>query len=277
MPDVTVPNGQIVFGSEGLGVTVETKADEVTSLSSFYVTAVTGSAGSESSVWNSVQFSQVPGSSPASYAGNKYWPASDPGYKFYGSNVTMTHSANGPYVDATTATDIVCGVNASPVYKSTNGLTLKHIFGRIGPVVVSSDAGYVLSGASLYITPNTGGRYHLRAGDGQVDGTGWSNLTAGTPVNLCNADGGTKVNDLYLVPGSYELTATWTMSKSGGSHTFTDKVVEVEIPAGQYNTITLNFGDGGLVYSVVTQFGEPVSWSGPLNDPEEIDWEVLLP
>ena len=68
LPDVTVPDGQIVFGSEGLDLSVETKATAVTSLSSFYVSAVTGSAGSEASAWNSVQFSQVPGSSPACYA-----------------------------------------------------------------------------------------------------------------------------------------------------------------------------------------------------------------
>ena len=59
---------------------VSTKADEVTALSAFYVSAVTSSAGVEASAWTSTEFSLVPASDPATYAANKFWPSSNPSY-----------------------------------------------------------------------------------------------------------------------------------------------------------------------------------------------------
>lgn len=248
LPDTTVPDGQIVFGSEGLDLSVETKATEVTSLSSFYVSAVTGSAGSEASVWNSVQFSQVPGSSPASYAGNKYWPASNPGYKFYGSNVALNFAAGGTYVNASNATDVVCAYMPNPTYKGTNTLEFKHIFARITDVTFSSIDGYTISGISVTITPKTGGTYNLRTGNGQTNGTGWSSLTTGSATGIANATPGTKTNDLYLVPGTYTLTASWTATKGNYTKTFSNKTADIAMVGGCRNSITASLtGDASEV------------------------------
>ena len=252
LPDVTAPDGQIVFGSEGFDVSVETKATEVTSLSSFYVSAVTGSAGSESSAWNSVQFSQVPGSSPATYAANKYWPASDPGYKFYGSNVALNFAAGGTYVNASNATDVVCAYLSSPTYNTKNTLAFEHIFARLCRVDVAAQTGYTISNISMYITPKTGGTYNLRTGAGHTDGTGWSSVATGSATLISNKTGATN-NDIYMVPGTYQITCSWVSTDpSGASVTHTNESSTLPIKGGATNNISVVLG-GDIMLGVDLQ------------------------
>ena len=252
LPDVTVPDGQIVFGSEGLDLSVETKATAVTSLSSFYVTAVTGSAGSESNAWNSVQFSQVPGSSPASYAGGKYWPASNPGYKFYGSNVALNFAAGGTYVNASNATDVVCAYLSSPTYNTKNTLSFEHIFARLCRVDVAAQTGYTISNIQMYITPKTGGTYNLRTGAGHTDGTGWSSVATGSATLISNKTGATN-NDIYMVPGTYTITCSWVSTDpSGASVTHTNEASTLPIKGGATNNISVVLG-GDIVLGVDLQ------------------------
>ena len=232
-----VPISFSVLQQEFTKTVAVTTADIVSS--GFYANATTGSEGSEVQAFANALFT-VSGDEFVSE--NILWPMSDPGYRFYGCNVSMTHSSDGPYVDVTSDTDVVCAVNTSPVYNNSNGLTFKHIFGRIGNVEVTAETGFTISGITIYLTPKTGGRYHLLAGNGQTDGMGWSNLTTGDPVNIANSTPGTKVNDVYLVPGSYTITASWTATKNGSSNTFTDKTREIEISSGINNTITLTLG-----------------------------------
>ena len=252
LPDVTAPDGQIVFGSEGLDLSVETKATEVTSLSSFYVSAVTGSAGSEASVWNSAKFSQVPGSSPANYTGGKYWPASNPGYKFYGSNVALNFAAEGTYVNASNATDVVCAYLSSPTYNTKNTLRFEHIFARLCRVDVAAQTGYTISNIQMYITPKTGGTYNLRTGAGHTDGTGWSSVATGSATLISNKTGATN-NDIYMVPGVYQITCSWVSTDpSGASVTYTDKVTSLPIKGGATNNISVVLG-GDIMLGVDLQ------------------------
>ena len=252
LPDVTVPDGQIVFGSEGLDLSVETKATEVTSLSSFYVSAVTGSAGSELSAWTSTQFNQVPASSPAVYSSDKYWPASNPGYKFYGSNVALNFAAGGTYVNASNATDVVCAYRSSPTYRTKNTLSFEHIFARLCRVDVAAQTGYTISNISMYITPKTGGTYNLRTGAGHTDGTGWSSIATGSATLISNKTGATN-NDIYMVPGNYSITCTWTATDpSGASVTHTNESSTLPIKGGATNNISVVLG-GDIVLGVDLQ------------------------
>ena len=253
LPDNTSGSETISFGVDGsFSAKVETKATEVTSLSSFYVTAVTGSAGSESEVWNSVQFNQVPGSSPATYTGNKLWPSSDPGYKFYGSNVALNFAAGGTYVNASNATDVVCAYLSSPTYKTKNTLTFEHIFARICTVTVSAEPGFTVSSVNIQVTPKTGGTYNIRTGAGHTDGTGWSALTTGSAVQIASSLG-TNSNDVWLVPGIYSLSASWVATQAGGaSVTYTGKTVDVAITGGQRNAISATLG-GEIVFGVTVE------------------------
>ena len=242
---------EIVFGADAQ-IEAQTKASsgttETTSLTSFYVSAVTGSAGSESSAWTSTQFSQVAGSSPATYKGSKMWPASNPSYKFYVSNRPLTFAAAGTTVSATNTTDVVCAYLTNGTYKTKNTLTFEHIFARFGRVDVAAESGYTISNISIRITPKTGGTYNLRTGAGKTDGTGWSSVTTGSATVVANATGA-NANDIYLVPGTYEVKATWTATQSGTSITYTDKVVNVPAVGGKANNYTVTLG-GEITFGV---------------------------
>ena len=252
-----VPSGsEIRFGAENgsFVMEAETKAStgttEVTSLGSFKVAATTGSAGSESSVWNNVSFSGT-----TDFTGGKTWPASDPHYTFYATNLSgntpMTFNAAGTTISAANTQDVVCAYlpDASVTYKAKNVLSFEHIFARITNVVVVQESGYTISSVSVSVTPKTGGTYNLRTGAGQSDGTGWSGLTTGSATTIASAVG-TNTNDVWLVPGQYTITASWTATQSGGSSvSYSNKTVNVDITGGKKNTITATLG-GEMVFGV---------------------------
>ena len=249
---------EIVFVTDA-HIEAETKASsgttETTSLTSFYVSAVTGSAGSESSAFGSTQFTQVTGSSPATYKGSKVWPTSNQNYKFYASNRPLTFAAAGTTVSATNTTDVVCAYLTNGTYKAKNTLTFEHIFARFGRVDVVAESGYTISNISIRITPKTGGTYNLRTGAGKTDGTGWSSVTTGSATVVANATGA-NANDIYLVPGTYELMVTWTATQSGTSITYTDKVVSVSIVGGKTNVVSIVLG-GEILFGVdLVEYGE---------------------
>lgn len=248
--DPLTRGGEIVFTAEGEGFSssVMTKAAAaVTSLSSFNVNCVTGTAGSaETSVFN-VAFSGSP-----SFSGGKYWPSADPKYKFYASNVAMTPSAVGPTIAAVNTTDIVCAALLSPTYKASNALTFSHIFARLGTCKISAPSGYTVSNLSVKVTPNVSGTYNLFSGNGKTDGTGWSSKTPGSETVIASAVGSTASNDLYLVPGTYTLTASYTLTMGAYSESFT-KSSTVSLMAGKVNNISATLPAGnaaGIQFTV---------------------------
>ena len=211
----------------------------VTSLSSFYVAAATGTAGSaDTYAWGPVSFT-----GSTSYTGGKYWPASNPSYHFYASNVSMTCSANSaPTISATNGTDVVCAYLASPTYNASNALTFNHIFARLGKTTVTVQSGYTASGITITITPKTGGTYNLLTGNAKTDGTGWLSTTNGSAVTLASATGENAATDVYLVPGSYTITATYTLKKGDYSITKSSVTKTVSIKGGAVNAINATIG-----------------------------------
>lgn len=211
--------GLITFTADGIDTEVSTKASAVTSLSSFYASATTGSAGSESTKWNSVTFS---GSS--SYTGGKYWPASNPSYHFYAANVPLTFAAAGTTVAPDGNTDVVVAYIASPTYAASNALTFNHIYARVGTVTINAAAGSLSSVSATLKNVATGGTYNLRTG-------AW---TAGTKSDKSVTVGS---NDIYVVPGTYSLSVTYTITNGDYSATFT-KSGNVTLQQGKINNIT---------------------------------------
>ena len=225
---------------DGFSAEAATKATSaVTSLSSFYVAAATGTAGSaDTYAWGPVSFT-----GSTSYTGGKYWPASNPSYHFYASNVSMTCTANSaPTIAATNGTDIVCAYLASPTYNASNALSFNHIFARLGKTTVTVQSGYTASNISIIITPKTGGTYNLLTGNAKTDGTGWSSTTNGSAVTLATATGETAATDVYLVPGSYTITATYTLKKGDYSITKSSVTKTVSIKGGAVNAIKATIG-----------------------------------
>lgn len=214
-----------------------TKATAVTTLSSFYTSAVTGTSGAETAVWTNTVFQ---GNNTVGYkytSGGKWWPIEDAGYRFYASNAELAYSAGGATVAATNTKDVVCAYASSPTQQGDNTLEFEHIFARLRNVTVTAASGYTIGTVSIKITPKTGGTYNLRTGAGKTDGTGWSNLTAGSATVISNTTG-TRVNDIYLVPGTYTLTASWTIQNDFFYESITDMTVDVDLVAGKTNNIS---------------------------------------
>ena len=240
-------HNEVVFRASGIDAEVQTKATAVTdsdlTSNGFNASCVTGSAGSDTAVWSNIAFAK----SGSYWKGGKYWPTSNPSYRFnavYPKTYTMNAAAAGATISASNAHDIVCAYASSSTYKSANTLTFNHIFARLGNVTVSAGSGYTISGITINITPKTGGTYNLRTG-------AWSSTSNGSATNIANSTPGTKSNDIYLVPGTYTLTASWTAANSPYSQSFSGKTVDVTLVAGKTNSITCTLtGDGTEV-----QFG----------------------
>lgn len=253
---------EIVFTADGCGIVadVRTKAAAVTSLSSFNVNCVTGTPGS-----SEVSNFNVPFSGSTNYTGGMFWPSTDPGYKFYASNVSVTPAASGPTVAASNTTDVVCAVCLSPTYLASNSLTFNHIFARLGKTTVSVQSGYSLSAFSLSITPKTGGTYNLFSGNGKSDGTGWSATTNGAPVILATNSGENAATDTYLVPGNYILSATYTLTKGDYSITKSSVTKSVPITGGKINAISATLS--GASASDITFTVSVAPWGDPVDVP----------
>ena len=85
----------------------------------------------------------------------------------------------------------------------------------------------------------------MRLGAGQTNGTGWSSPDIGTETTICSLSSAlepsasyTHPNDVWLVPGSYTLTAEWTATKDDYTETFTGKHATVNLTAGKINSIS---------------------------------------
>jgi hypothetical protein len=245
-------DGRIRFDAGGPAILSEvtTRADVVNAASlnssGFNVTATTGSAGSESLVTG---FSSVAFTKGATYfEADKWWPSTNPSYHFYSANSAITFAAAGCTVSANAANDVVCAYMPSPSYLSPNTLSFAHIFARVGSCTVTAVDGYTISGVSVSITPKTSGTYNIRTGNGSIDGTGWSSTSNGSAVGIANATPGTKSNDVWLVPGSYDLTVTWTAAKDNYSYTFSNRTVNVALQGGKVNNISLGLtGDADKI------------------------------
>lgn len=241
---------EISFRVEGLDVDVDTRAvSQVTDLTSFYVSASTGTMGSSDTYkWSSIQFNKSNGE----FTGGKYWPDTNPNYHFYASNVSMTCTANSAPTIAVTSIDkdIVCAVCATPTHKATNALSFEHIFARLGSVTVNGPGeGYSLLTVSIMITPKNKGTYNIYSGNGKTDASGWTDTaTTLSATEIAASDGQTKSNDIYLLPGSYTLTAKYTLTKGDYRREFT-KTKDVSLEKGKINIITASIpkpgsGDG---------------------------------
>ncbi len=226
---------QIQFRTQWPTMVVDTKTTAVVQdgFSSFNASATTGSS-TETAVWTSQAFTK----SGDVFRGDKWWPKDNPSYHFYASNVPLTFTEAGNTVAATNETDVVCAYQATPGYRETNTLFFSHIFARLGSVTVAEADGYTISDIDIQITPKTGGTYNLKSGYGKLDGTGWSSLTTGSPVSIASSAPGTQANDLYLVPGEYTLSASWTATKGNYSQSFSSKNLSVNLVAGKINLIT---------------------------------------
>ena len=256
-------------GSEFLNAQAGTKATAAASITSFKCEATIGSAGSEtSSAWNNVVFTSDGAGTPTYIASpKKYWPLSDPHYNFYAvaatSDAAAATAAAAPdlnYVNSgSTITmaagydkDVICAYEplGDITWKTKNTLAFEHIFARVSTVNVTAVAPCVVSNVTISIVdPKTGGTYNLRTGHSQTDVTGWSSLVPASGSQQIYRNNGSIAsganhtgsdNDFYIVPGSYYLKATWTVTVDDYTQTYSDMVTEtpIVIQRGKINSIS---------------------------------------
>lgn len=239
------PHGDAVrFVVDDFGAVSETKATEVTTanLTSFYVSATRGS-GTETSSWNSVLFTDS--DSDGVFTANKWWPYENPSYHFYAANLPITFSAGVTIVQpSNNGTDLVCAYVPSPTHNSSTALTFNHAYARLTNVTIVAAAGYTITGAEVYITPKTHGTYNIKTGL-------WSGGVNGSSTLISNATpgAGAKVNNIYLLPGEYSLSARWTAtigdySRTYGSPSLVTSSSVVNMVKGHTNSIQVTLGGG---------------------------------
>lgn len=242
----------ILFTTDSFDVSVSTKATAVTALPSFKVSATTGTSGSETQKWNSINFSGT-----STYSGGKYWPVTDQKYHFYAANADITFVATGCTVaPADASTDVVVAYLESPSYKASNKLTFNHIYSRIGKLTLNAPSGCTLSNVTWTLSAPVGGTYNIRT----------NTWTPGTAAAQTLAAGTSSTNDVYVVPGTYTLTCKYTITKGDYSESQT-KTASVALTQGKINNITGTAVDGS------TAIAFTISVTAWAEDAKTITWK----
>ena len=145
-------------------------------------------------------------------------------YNYYVSNAAITFAASGSTISAVNTTDVAGKVTS----KETNpSVKLDHVFARTGTLTLNTQSGYTLSNVSWKIessTAGTGGTYNIAKNI-------WTSVTALSSTAI------TETSDLYLVPGDYTLSVTYTLTMGDWKQTFTKKAT-VTLVAGKVNNIS---------------------------------------
>lgn len=189
--------------------------------SSLYWGASTGSAVKYASTTGTVSGGKI--------ATGKFQTATPTPYVWYTSNVGMSIAANAT-VSASNTTDVICGKSAATT-SITPSVAMNHIFARTGSLTLSLPSGYTHSSVTWTIKPKSGETNTGTAGTYNITSGAWSSTTALTNTNITGS------SDLYLIPGNYTLTVSFTASKGDFSKTYTQSGT-VTLTGGKINNIT---------------------------------------
>lgn len=216
---------QIVLcvGDDTIDMDVQTKATAITEIpSTLNFSVTTGTLGS-SETTKKASASVSPAS--GKIATGLYQTANATSYNYYVSNCPITFAASGSTVSASNTTDVIAGTATSD--STSPSVTLDHIFARTGNLTLNTQDGYTLSVISWSIASSTGGT----AGTYNIATKAWSQLTKLATTSI------TKTSDMYLVPGSYTLKVSYTLTKGDWTKSFTKSAV-VTLVGGKINNIS---------------------------------------
>lgn len=216
--------GEIVLiiddGSIDMGV--ETKASAITSVpSSLNWLASTGAWKSETVKWSPAAGSVSSGK----LATGKYQTNSATAYNYYVSNGSMAFAAGGSTIAAENTIDVIAGCTTAATTSTAPSITLDHVFARTGTLTCNTQTGFDIKNVSWKIQgAGTKGTYNIATKT-------WSGLTALAQTAI------TSSSDMYLVPGSYTITVSYTLYRGDYSEDFT-KSGTVTLTAGKKNNIS---------------------------------------
>jgi len=286
---------------ENTPVEVNTKAlaveSEVTLRNSgFKVSAVKGAEGADEKIdwFDNADF--IFKADEEVFSGGKRWPSYDPHFRFYASNADLSYNADGATVEARNTQDVVCAYQNSPTYEAVNPLSFEHIFALVAGMSLKWEPGYVLSDILITFQPGTGGTYNLRTGCGITDGSaGWSSLITPTEAttmflypdpgaipaqaNPYNPEVSTPVMtntlDLLLVPGEYEITATWTAAlredELQHKKTYTSQK-STWLLAGDRYSLSATLGGDASMFVLEIERQPLMEWNASLSESAGGEW-----
>ena len=234
---------------------VDTKTTAVTSLSSLYWGASTGSAGSETQKWAAASASV----SSNKISTGKYQTASPTSYNYYVANQSFTIGSSTT-IAATNTKDIVAG-RASSTTSTTPSVTLNHIFARTGSFTFANYSGYTVSNVSYTIVGKS--TINGTAGTYNMTTSAWTAAT----TKLSSATAITGSSDMYLIPGTYTIACTFTLTKGDNFTKTYTKSCDATLDAGKINNFTVTCT---VDEAVQIQIG--VSLTAWANNPVELSF-----
>lgn len=213
---------------------IETKTTEVSSIpSTLYWMATTGTVGggSESAVWNIASATPVDG--VINTGRSQTSPPTT--YNYYVTNVSNVYLPSG-YVQSSgpisATNDVVYGrVSSSELNPS---ITLVHVFGRTGTLTITHPTGTTLNSATWKIKgkggmTGTGGYFNFSTGEFSTT----SGYTIVTPLTITSGE------HTYLVPGTYTVTCTYSLTYDGITNEFTCSG-DITINSGVTTSVTID-------------------------------------
>lgn len=223
--------------SDSFALDVETKATAITAVpSSVYWGATTGSS-TETAKWSATSSS----TSSSKVSTGKYQTNPVTAYNWYVANQSFTVGASTTMTVANNNTDVLAGRTAQNS-TSTPSVTLNHVFARTGSLTMNTQSGYTISNVSWKIV-----------GKSSINGTaGTYNMTTGAWTAASSTLSETAItssSDMYLIPGTYTIKCTYTLTKDDWNQTFT-KSADVTIVQGKINNIS-GTATGGAASEIV--------------------------
>ena len=232
---IAVPDGPqeivLAVGGDDLEIGVDTKTTSaITSLpGTLYWSGTTGSLKSETTAWGSTSGTVSSGKIKT----GKYQTAGGTAYNYYVSNNEIAFASGGSTISASNTTDVIAGVTTEATKSLIPSVTLGHVFARTGALTATSSQKYTVSNVTWNIASkgsNTG-----TAGTYNIAAASWSDATALSSTTI------TSSSDLYLIPGSYTVTLTYTLSSTSSGWSMTEtKSADVTLVAGKINALTAN-------------------------------------
>lgn len=215
--------------TDQLDVEVSTRATAITTMpSTLYWSATSGTFKSaESSKWSSTTASV----SSNKITTGKYQTATPTAYNYYVANQAITFASTGSTLTVPgNSTDILAGCTSANS-STAPSVSLKHIFARTGTLTCNTQSGYTISGVSWKITGSstvngTAGTYNIATGS-------WTSASS----KLSGATDITSSSDMYLIPGTYTITVSYTLTTGDYSQSFT-KSGNVTLVQGKVNNLT---------------------------------------
>lgn len=216
-------DGEIILriGDNTLREDVETKATPVTTIpSTLYWGATTGN-GTESVKWSAASA----GVSSGTIHTGKYQTYSPTTYNYYVANQTFTSGGN--MTVANNNIDIIAGRASSN--STTPSITLNHIFARTGSLSFVAPSDYSISATwrikSKGAVTGTAGTFNMQT-------QSWSASSATLSKQVFTGS-----SDLWLIPGVYTISVSFTMTKGDFTKSYT-QTADITLTAGKQNNIT---------------------------------------